>query len=105
MMKIDIQYSIGGLGHTSEADIERRLILALSKVEPHISSIIFIISQIEKNDGHLYQHCSLTISLNRIPDILIEETQKGLNSAINRVIQKATRIISRKILLGKGEGL
>jgi hypothetical protein len=107
-MKIDIQYTLDELEQTLKNDIERRLRLAFSKVEAHISSIIFIISKVDKKDkedGNSYKHCSLTISLNRISNILIEDTQKGLNNTINRVIQKASRIIYRNIFSGKNEEL
>jgi len=93
-MKIDIRYTFDGLDSTLKNDVERRLILAFSKVEAHISAIVLTLS---KDDGSSNKHCSLTISLNCISDILIEETQKDLNNAINRVIQRATRIIYRKI--------
>ncbi|MDX2369813.1 MAG: HPF/RaiA family ribosome-associated protein [Colwellia sp.] len=93
-MKIDIQNTLVDLDPTVEADIQRRLLLALSKVKSHISSITFILSNVISGTGH---HCSLTITLKRLPDILVEETQRDLNSAIDRTIQKATHIISRKI--------
>lgn len=103
-MIIDVEYTLGELDDSLKTNIERRLILALSKVEPHIISIIVVLSNVNKNDVYS-KRCSLSISLNGISDILIEETQKDLNTAIDRVIQKATRIVFRKILLINNEGL
>ncbi|MGB1263063.1 MAG: hypothetical protein ACPG52_09155 [Cognaticolwellia sp.] len=100
-MKIDIQNRLHEVDQTLVASIEQRLIFAFSKVEAHISAVILIISQVDIDDGQLYPHCTLKLSLNRFSDVVVEETQKDLLSAINRVIQKAIRIVFRKILLGK----
>ncbi|PCI54096.1 MAG: hypothetical protein COB45_09070 [Gammaproteobacteria bacterium] len=104
-MKIDIQNALDNLDPTVEADIQRRLLLALSKVKSHISSITFILSDVVNEIDHHATHCSLSITLKRLSDILVEETQTDFNSAIDRTIQKATHIISRKISTGGNERL
>lgn len=96
-MKIDIQNALVGLAPTVEADIQRRLLLALSKVKSHISSITFILSSVISETDHHATHCLLTITLKRLSDIVVEETQTDINSAIDRTIQKATHSLSRKI--------
>ncbi|WP_114326047.1 hypothetical protein [Candidatus Colwellia aromaticivorans] len=99
-MKIDVQNSLVDYDHTLDADIQRRLLLALSKVKSHISSITFILSSVVSVTGHHANHCSLTITLKRLSDISVEETQVDINNAIDRTIQKATHIIFRKISTG-----
>lgn len=96
-MRIDIQNTLVDFDHALEADIQRRLMLALSKMKSHISSITFIIKNVVNKTGNQAKYCSLTITLKRLSDIVIEEIQVDLDSAIDRVIQKATRLISRKI--------
>ena len=96
-MKIDIQNRLSEVEKSLEYDIQRRLRLALSKVAPYISSITFVISDAIGPDSKAEKHCSLTLSLYHMPNIVIEETQVDLYFVIDRVIQKATRSLSRKI--------
>ena len=104
-MKIDIQNALVDFDHTLEVDIQRRLMLALSKMKSHIYSITFIIRDVVNKAGNQAKYCSLTITLKRQSYILIEEIQVDLGSAIDRVIQKATRLLSRKISSGGSENL
>ncbi len=98
-MKIDIQNCLTELDQSLEEDIQRRLRLALSKMAAYISSITFIISDAIDPNGKVEKHCFLTISLYRMPNIVIEETQADLYFVIDRVIHKATRTLSRKLSL------
>lgn len=96
-MKIDIQNRLIDLEQSIEEHIQRKLRLALSKVAAYISSITFIISDAIGQSGKVEKHCSLTLSLYHMPNIVIKETHADLYFVIDRVIQKATRTVSRKI--------
>jgi ribosome-associated translation inhibitor RaiA len=96
-MKIDIQNCLTELDQTIEERIQRRLRLALSKVDAYISSITVIISDVIGLNGKTEKHCLLTLTLYRMPNIVIEETHADLYFVIDRVIQKAARTISRKL--------
>ncbi|UUO25157.1 hypothetical protein FGD67_19540 [Colwellia sp. M166] len=96
-MKIDIQNCLSELDQSIEEDIQLKLRLALSKMAAYISCITFIISENISPNGNTEKHCSLTLSLYRMPNIVIEETQVDLYFVIDRVIQKATRSLSRKL--------
>jgi ribosome-associated translation inhibitor RaiA len=96
-MKIDIQNALVDYDPTLEADIQRRLMLAFSKVKSHISSVTFILTNVLSGTLQHTKHCSLTITLKRFSEILIEDSQVDIYSAIDRTIQKATRLIYRKI--------
>ncbi|MGJ8692521.1 MAG: HPF/RaiA family ribosome-associated protein [Thalassotalea sp.] len=96
-MKIDIQNSLVEVDQTITADIQRRLRLALSKMESNISSITFKISDVAERNSKFDKYCSLTISLYGISDVVVEETQTDLHCAIDRVIQKAARHVARKL--------
>ncbi|XPF93563.1 HPF/RaiA family ribosome-associated protein [Colwellia sp. RE-S-Sl-9] len=95
-MKIDIQNRLTEEEQSMEVHIQQKLRLALSKMASYISSITFILSDVVQN-GKVEKHCSLTLSLYRMPNIVIEETQTDLYFVIDRVIQKATRSLSRKL--------
>ena len=96
-MKIDIQNRLIELEQSIEVHIQRKLRLALSKMAAYISSITFIISDVMSQNGKYEKHCSLTLSLYRMSNIVIEETQADLYFVIDRVIQKAARTVSRKL--------
>lgn len=96
-MKIDIANHLTELDQSIEELIQRRLRLALSKVAAYISSITFTISDVIDQNGKTEKHCSLTLSLHHMPNIVIEETQIDLYFVIDRVIQKATRTLTRKL--------
>lgn len=96
-MKIDIQNALVDYEPTLEADIQRRLMLAFSNVKSHISSVTFILTNVLSRTAQHTKHCSLTITLTQFSEILIEDSQVDIYSAIDRTIQKATRLIYRKI--------
>jgi ribosome-associated translation inhibitor RaiA len=96
-MKIDIQNSLAELDQTIAVHIQRRLRLALSKMEANISSITFKVSEVVGRNGKLDKYCSLSISLYGKSDIVVEEIQTDLHDAIDRVIQKAARNVARKL--------
>ena len=96
-MKINIQNHLIEIEQSIEVHIQRKLRLALSRVAAYISSITFIISDAIGQNGKVEKHCSLTLSLYRMSNIVIEETHADLHFVIDRVIQKATRTVSRKI--------
>jgi ribosome-associated translation inhibitor RaiA len=98
-MKIVLQNCLNDFDHSIEENIQRKLRLALSKMAAYISSITFMISDVIGLYGKTEKHCSLTLSLYRMPKIVIEETNADINFAIDRVIQKATRSLSRKLSL------
>lgn len=96
-MKIDIQNCLSEVDQSIAEDIQRRLRLALSKMTAYISSITFVISDVIGVNGKIEKHCSLTLSLYHMPNIVIEETHADLYFVIDRVIHKATRTVSRKL--------
>lgn len=97
-MKINIQNDLNDSDKSLEEDIQRKLRLALSKVATNISSITFSVSDVIGQSGKYDNQCSIVISLHNMANIVIEETQPDLYFCIDRVIQKATRTISRKLL-------
>ncbi|HCM48102.1 MAG TPA: hypothetical protein DIS98_11565 [Colwellia sp.] len=103
-MKIEIQNALVDYEPTLEADIQRRLMLAFSNVKSHISSVTFILTNVLNRTAYYTKHCSLTITLKQFSEILIEDSQVNIYSAIDRTIQKATRLIDRKISLQGSKG-
>lgn len=96
-MKIDIQNRLSEYDQSIDEHIQRKLRLALSKGAAYISSITFTLSDVIDESGKTEKHCSLKLSLYHMTNIVKEETQGNLYFVIDRVIQKATRTLSRKL--------
>jgi hypothetical protein len=94
-MEISIQNALIDYEPTLEADIQRRLMLAFSNVKSHISPVM-LTNMLSRTAQHT-KHYSLTITLKQFSEILIKYSQVDIYSAIGRSIQKATRLIYRKI--------
>ena len=98
-MKIDIQNRLSEQEESTQEHIQRKLRLALSKIAAYVSSITFTISDGGLQNDKVEKHCSLTLVLYNMPNIVVEETHADINFAIDRVIQKATRTATRKLSL------
>ncbi len=97
-MKIDIQPTDIELQSTDLEQIHRKLNLAMSRMEPLISKISMHLSNVIDSSHGNEKYCRLKITLAHMPDeIVIDETQTDLAFAIDRVVQKACRIMSRKL--------
>lgn len=96
-MKINIQNCLNEPGESIDEHVQRMIRLALSKAAANISSITFCVSDVMGKNGKYEKHCLLTISLHNLANLVIEEAQPDLYLAIDRVIQKATRTLSRKL--------
>ncbi|WP_440873789.1 hypothetical protein [Thalassotalea sp. PLHSN55] len=96
-MKIAIENGLTEYDSSMEEHIQRKLRLALSKMAANISTITFTINEVVDQQGQVEKHCLLLLSLYQMPNIAIEETQADLAFVIDRVIQKATRALSRKL--------
>ncbi|TRX56446.1 HPF/RaiA family ribosome-associated protein [Thalassomonas sp. M1454] len=97
-MKIKVQNDLIDIDQSITEYIQRMLRLGLSKYSTNISSINFLVSRVKEQRDKDDKHCVLTITLVNRENIVAEETQPDLNFAIDRVIQKATRKITRKLL-------
>lgn len=100
-MKIDIQSTDVVLDESTHEHIHRKLKLALSRMEPFIETISVHLSNVADSSNGNNKQCCLKISLTHKPDIIIEDIQTDLPYVIDRAIQKASRIINRKLEVGK----
>lgn len=96
-MKIGIHSTDFKLDETTRELIRRKLKLALSRMESSITTISMHLSNIDDLGHGNNKHCSLNISLTHMPNVIVEDIQKDLLFVIDRVIQKASRTINRKL--------
>lgn len=95
-MQVTIQSSGVTIDDDLEKKIQRKLQFSLSRVEPYISTIsIRLTSASGINDSNT--HCRLTLAIASQGDIVIEDTQMDLECVIDRVLQKASRMIERLV--------
>jgi hypothetical protein len=78
-----------------ETKIQRKLQLALSRVEPYINAISIEFTSATNASSAI--HCRLTLEIINQGDIVIEDTQMDLECVIDRVLQKASRAIKRLV--------
>ncbi len=96
-MKIDIQTRGFDLTEGLKAFIQRKLQFALSRMESHISVISIGLSDINGPKGGIDKRCRLQVSIANMEDIVIKDTQPDLYCAIDRTMQRASRVVTRKI--------
>jgi ribosome-associated translation inhibitor RaiA len=95
-MQVSIQSTGVKINGELETKIQRKLQLALSRVEPYITTIsIELTSATNAKDS---AHCRLTLVIVNQEDIVIEDTQMDVECVIDRVLQKASRTIKRLVL-------
>ena len=98
-MKINIQSRQVELDKAIDTHIQRKLKLAFSRIDHNISSISISLSDVANKMGISSTRCHLKIEIIGMPDMVIEDTQSDLYLAIDRVLQKASHGLSRKLKL------
>lgn len=97
-MQVSIQSSGVNINGDLETKIQRKLQLALSRVEPYITTIsIELTSSSNASSNSSSTHCRLTLVIVNKEDIVIEDTQMDIECVIDRVLQKASRTIKRLV--------
>jgi len=102
-MQVKIQSKQVKLDKAIEAHIQRKIKLALSRVESSISSISISLSDVvtmsaaSSDPSITATRCCLQIFIVNSLSLEVEDTQTDLYCAIDRVIQKASRSITRKL--------
>ncbi len=100
-MIVKIQSDFVELDKAINAHIQRKLNLALSRMEPYITRIDMSLSDVFEPAGSKGEasatQCCLQIYIDHLPAIEVIDIQTDLYCAIDRVIQKASRTMSRKL--------
>ena len=77
--------------------IQRKLQFALSRIEPHIKSISILLNDVNGPKGGVDKHCRLTVALDNMENIVINDTQADLYHAIDRAMQRLNHTAVRKL--------
>ncbi len=96
-MQIDIQSRDIELDKAIKTHIQRKLQIALSRMESHITEISIIISDVDGLNEGGDKRCLIKISSSEFEDIIIEDIQLDLFYVIDRAIHRASRSLELKI--------
>ncbi|PCI70928.1 MAG: 30S ribosomal protein S30 [Piscirickettsiaceae bacterium] len=95
-MNIKLQARSFSLTSSLENYTKCRLVLALSSFEERFHSITVRLSDINGPRGGKDKRCQLQIVMDGAPNIIAEETQENMYSAISKAIAKATKNVKRQ---------
>jgi len=96
-MQIDIQARNFPLTEALRVHLERRLGFALGAREDQIQRIIVRLSDINGPRGGVDKHCHIQVVLAHMPDVVIEDTEASLYTAIDRAADRAGRTVGRRL--------
>lgn len=96
-MLIEIQARNFPLTNALRGHIQRRLDFALSTRYEHIQRILVRLSDTNGPRGGSDKCCHIQITLPRLADVVIEDTESDLYDAINRAADRASRTVARKL--------
>jgi len=97
-MKICIHTNDFELDESNHQLILRKFKLALTRIEPFIKTITMHLSTASDVNPCNDIHCKLNVCLCDKPSFIVEDIQKDLDFVVDRVIQKASRSINRKLV-------
>lgn len=96
-MQIDIQAHDFSLTDALNAYIERRINFMLSSRYEQITRISVRLFDINGPRGGADKRCRIHITLPRLKDIVIEDTEPDLYVAIDRAADRASRTVHRRL--------
>lgn len=96
-MQIDIHARNFSLTNALRSHIERRLGFALSTRNENIQRVKVRLSDINGPRGGEDKCCHIQVVLPRLPDVVIEDTEEDLYTAIDRAADRAGRTVGRRL--------
>jgi len=96
-MLIDIQARNFTLTNALREHIERRLGFALSSRDEHIQRIVVRLSDINGPRGGEDKCCHIQVVLPKLADVVIEDIEVDMYTAIDRAADRAGRTVSRRL--------
>lgn len=96
-MEIEIQARHIEQSQKLKAHIQRKLQFSLNRFERHIREVSIGLSDVNGQKGGFDKQCTMQVILVNMDDIVIKDTQASLYLAIDRVMQRACRLVARKV--------
>lgn len=96
-MQIDIQARNFSLTNALRGHVERRLGFALSTRDDHIQRIMVRLSDVNGPRGGEDKCCHIQVVLPKLTDVVIEDTEMDMYTAIDRAADRAGRTVNRRL--------
>ncbi|MBN8451706.1 HPF/RaiA family ribosome-associated protein [Accumulibacter sp.] len=77
--------------------VQRRLHFALGWAQQHVGRVSVVLSDLNGPRGGADKRCRLRCALPGTPEMVIEDTQADLATAIDRVADRAGRTLARRL--------
>lgn len=77
--------------------VQRRLHFALGWAQQHLGRVSVVLSDLNGPRGGADKYCRLRCALPGTPEMVIEDTQADLATAIDRVADRAGRTLARRL--------
>ena len=97
-MNVNIQSRLVELTPGLETHIYRKLHFELSRMESHITALAIIVSDVNGPKGGIDKQCLLQVSVANKGYFVIKDRQTDIYYAIDRVMQRVSRLVARKIV-------
>ena len=97
-MKIDIQSLDFELTDALHKYIGWRLGCALSRRDEHIQRVMVRLSDVNGPRGGTDKCCQIQVFLDRCPDVVIEDVEADMYTAIDRAASRASRTVGRRVV-------
>lgn len=96
-MQINIQARNFPLTDALRSHVERRLGFALSSRDDHIQRITVRLSDINGPRGGADKRCHIQVVISQLADVVIEDTELDIYTAIDRAADRASRTLDRRL--------
>jgi putative sigma-54 modulation protein len=96
-MRIHIQSSGFELTEGIREHVLRRVRFSTSHIADHIRRITIHLSDINGPRGGLDKRCRLSVTMEKLAEVVVEDTESDLYLAIDRATDRAARTVTRNI--------
>lgn len=96
-MKIDIRSRSLKLTDTLKDYVDRRIRFALGRFSQRLESVRIMLQDLNGPKGGVDKHCKVHIAVLPSFNIIIEEKDAELETAVNRALDRAGRTVARRL--------
>ncbi|MGZ8270960.1 MAG: HPF/RaiA family ribosome-associated protein [Methylophilus sp.] len=96
-MQLDIQAHGFTLTESIREYTERRIRYGISFADDDIQRITVALSDINGPRGGEDKRCHILITMPHMPSVIIEDTESNLYVAIDRAVERASRVVTRQL--------
>lgn len=96
-MQIHVQSHGFALTGALREHAERRLRFGLTYAVEHIQRIEVRLSDINGPRGGADKRCSIVVTLEKLPEVVIEDIESDLYAAIDRAADRSSRAVARRL--------